>query len=822
MKYDIKNIASILGQKQKALYPSEISILLTDSRKLSNPLETLFFAITTKNNDAHHFINELYKAGVKNFVVTKVLPEWDQLKEVNFIIVKNSLLALQKLATHHRSLFSIPVIGITGSNGKTIVKEWLYQLLEKDFNIARSPRSYNSQIGVPLSVFQLDKNAELGVFEAGVSMPDEMELLEPIIKPTIGVLTRIGEAHQENFSSLQQKIMEKLELFINCEVLIYGEDNDLVNRCIDFKVLSQKTFSWSRKNRDAHLFISNIDKKDESTLISYSFMNFDYSFKIPFIDDASIENAISCLAVALYLHVPPAEIAERMLVLDPVAMRLEVRKGKKGSLIINDSYNSDINSIKIALDFQHQRKMGCSLTKTLILSDILQTGMLPKTLYKRVAEMVEQSGIQKLIGIGKDIQANSELFDVPVKQFFLTTDEFLKSLKNGTFKNELVLLKGARRFHFERINSVLEERIHETVLEVDLDAVVHNFNFYKSKLNPNVKLVCMIKANGYGAGAVEIAKTLQYHRCDYLAVAIAEEGVTLRNEGITLPIIVLNSEINGFDELSYNNLEPEVYNFRILQSFIKESDRRGITNYPIHLKIDTGMHRLGFLAEQVDELIKTLKGQKGLKVKSIFSHLSASESWTFDDFTHEQMNNFKKVADIVEKEIGYPVRRHILNSAGIERFEEYEWDMARLGIGMYGISPSGLKGLKNVSTLKSTILQINNISQKETVGYGRREKLDRNARIATIRFGYADGLDRQFGNRIGKVLINGQIAPIVGNVCMDLTMVDVTDIKAEEGDIAILFGDGLPVTELAESIGTIPYEILTSVSPRVKRIYVKE
>ena len=822
MKYDIKTIASILGQQQNKYFPAEISVLLTDSRKLSKPTETLFFALTSKNNDAHNYINELYDAGVRNFVVSKKTPAWNHFQEVNLLVVKDVLLALQKLSTYHRSMFNIPVIGITGSNGKTIIKEWLYQVLEKDFNIIRSPRSYNSQIGVPLSVFELDEDTELGIFEAGISMPDEMEMLEPIIKPTIGVLTKIGEAHQENFSSLQQKIMEKLELFTNCEVLVYDEDNELVNRCIDLKVLSQKTFSWSRKNRDAHLFISEIKKNEESTLINYTFMNFDYSFMIPFIDNASIENAISCLAVALYLHVQPSDIADRMLTLDPVAMRLDVRKGKKGCLIINDSYNSDINSIKIALDFQQQRKVGHSLKKTLILSDILQTGVLPKTLYKRVAEMVEQSGIDKLIGIGKDIYSNAGFFNVSEKLFFTSTDDFLRSITGDTFKNELILLKGARKFNFERINSILEERIHETMLEVDLDAVVHNFNFYKSRLNPDVKLVCMVKANAYGSGAVEIAKTLQYHRCDYLAVAVTEEGVTLRNEGITLPIIVLNPEVNGFDDLFSHDLEPEVYNFRILESFIRESERRGLTNYPIHLKIDTGMHRLGFLPEQIEQLTNTLKEQKGLKVNSIFSHLSASESWVFDDFTHKQINSFKTSAEVIEKELKYEISKHILNSAGIERFKDYEWEMARLGIGLYGVSPSGLKGLKNVSTLKSTILQIKNISKKETVGYGRKEQLDHDARIATIRFGYADGLDRQFGNRKGKVLINGEVAPIVGNICMDLTMVDVTNIKAEEGDIAVLFGERLPVTELADSIGTIPYEILTSVSPRVKRVYVKE
>lgn len=822
MNYTIQQIASLLQQPERMLHPSNIRQLLTDSRRLTDPDTTLFFALETRSNDAHRFVADLYQEGVRNFVVTKSLPEWAAFGDANFLLVKNSLAALQKIAAWHRSHFEIPVIGITGSNGKTIVKEWLYQLLEKDFNITRSPRSYNSQIGVPLSVWQLDEKSTLGLFEAGVSQPDEMEQLEPIIKPTIGVLTKIGEAHQENFTSLQQKCMEKLELFVNCDVFIYDEDNDLVSRCVDLMVLSQKSFSWSRINRDAPLYISAEEKSEEQTLIRYSFLNYDYSFQIPFTDEASIENAINCLAVALYLHVSPTELADRMKQLEQVAMRLELRKGKQGCLIINDTYNSDINSIRIALDFQQQRHLVGSLKKTVILSDILQSGLSPRSLYRRVAELTEQGGIQKLIGIGPEISANGEVFTQQEKIFFSSTDEFIRSGLWKTFRSELILLKGARKYHFERISTLLEERIHETQLVVDLDAVVHNFNFYKSKLQPHTKLVCMVKANGYGAGAVEIAKTLQYHRCDYLAVAVAEEGILLRSEGITLPVMVLNPEVNGFEELFTHDLEPEVYNFRILEAYIKEAERRGITDYPIHLKIDSGMHRLGFLPEQIPALTERLREQKGLRVLSVFSHLSASESWLFDEFTRQQMDSFRMAANAIEEALQYKVWKHILNSAGMERFPAAEWDMARLGIGLYGISASGLQGPRIVSTLKTTILQIKEVPANETIGYGRKEMLSRNAQIATIRFGYADGLNRQFGNRRGKVLINGLPAPIVGNVCMDLCMVDVTDIPAREGDVVILFGEELSVIEQAESIGTIPYEILTALSPRVKRIYIKE
>ena len=822
MKYSILKIASILGIKNQNIAEGEISLLLTDSRKLSSPQETLFFAIETKQNDAHKFISDLYGSGVRNFVVTKLFPEWKSFTDVNFLKVTNTLHALQKLAAYHRKQFSIPVIGITGSNGKTIVKEWLYQLLEEDYNITRSPRSYNSQTGVPLSVWEMTENTTLAIFEAGISQPDEMKYLEPVIRPTLGVFTKLGEAHQENFSSQQQKCMEKMELFVNSNVFIYEEDNKIINQSADRMVLSQKSFCWSRKDPDAPLYIRKTEKNGEKTTIHYSFLNFEYSVSIPFTDEASIENAISCLAVMLYLNVKPGTISERMMKLEPVAMRLDVRQGKNNCTIINDTYNSDINSIKIALDFQQQRKVEQSLKKTLIISDILQTGLLPKSLYKHVAELVQQSGIEKLIGIGHDICENSEVFTVREKHFFRSTEDFIRSNTWKEFENELILLKGARRYHFEQINELLEQRIHETVLEVDLDALVHNFNFYKSRISPQTKLICMVKANGYGAGAVEIAKTLQYHRCAYFAVAVAEEGIELRKEGISTPIIVLNPEVNGFEELFSKDLEPEVYNFRILDAFIREAERRGITNYPIHLKIDTGMHRLGFLPAQIPELLERLKSQKGLKVKSVFSHLAASESWMFDSFTQEQID----IIDVAHREIGeklgYPVWKHILNSAGIERFINAQWDMVRLGIGLYGVSASGLNGLKNVSTLKTTILQIQEIPNHETVGYGRKEALNRDAKIATIRIGYADGLDRKSGNRKGKVWINGKYAPIVGNVCMDLCMIDITGIDAKEGDPVIVFGENLPVLEVAESIDTIPYEILTSISPRVKRVYVKE
>ena len=822
MKYNISEIITALGVKQKkSVQDATITNLLTDSRKVSYPEETLFFALATKTNDGHCYIDDLYTQGVRNFVVSSNYELVEAHTDANFLIVKNPLVALQRLVAYHRHKFDIPVIGITGSNGKTIVKEWLYQLLQNDYNIVRSPRSYNSQTGVPLSVWQLDDTSTLGIFEAGISLPDEMEHLEPIIHPTIGVFTKLGEAHQENFASMQQKCNEKLELFINSEVIIYNGDNPIITRCVENMALSPKTFTWSRVNRESPLFISDIKRLDDKTIIKYSFLGYDTELEIPFTDGASIENAISSIATLLYMRVLPDEIKKRMATLERVAMRLDVRTGKNNCILINDTYNSDFNSIKIALEFQNQRRMEKPLKKTFILSDVFQSGSLPKTLYRKVSEIVEQNNVDKIIGIGHDISQFSSVFTIE-KQFFNTTDDFIKSQVWKHFKDELILVKGARSFHFEKIIALLEKRIHDTVLEVDLDALVNNFNLYKSKISNRAKLIAMVKANGYGAGAIEIAKTLQYHRCGYLAVAVASEGVALREAGISIPIIILNPETNGFEELINSNLEPEIYNFRILQSFMKDAKRLGVTDYPIHIKLDTGMHRLGFVREEIPQLLEILKKQKSLRIESVFSHLAASESWVFDEYTAKQVETFEELSAQFEEQLNYKIRRHILNSAGIERFPNNQLDMVRLGIGLYGVSSNNLRGLQNVCTLKTTILQIKTLKSNDSVGYGRKEVLDHDAQVATIRIGYADGLSRQFGNRKGKVLINGEYAPIVGDVCMDLCMVDVTEIEAKEGDEVIIFGKDLSVVELAESIGTIPYEILTSVSPRVKRVYVKQ
>ena len=823
MEYAITDVAQIIGAKTNTLHEATISILLTDSRRLSFPETTLFFALPTKTNDGHRYVQDLYKLRVRNFVVSRMLPEFERMTDANFLLVKDTLRALQKLAIYHRKRFSIPVIGITGSNGKTVVKEFLYQLLHNEFDIVRSPRSYNSQIGVPLSVWEMNEKNTLGIFEAGISQPDEMEYLQPIIAPTIGVLTCIGEAHQENFISMNQKCQEKLTLFTDSEAIIYDGDNAFIANAIESACLSHKAIAWSRTDTEAPLYIESIEKRADDTVIRCTLLGFDRTYVIPFTDDASIENVIHCLAVMLYLKPTSVNDEAKFTHLEPVEMRLDVKEGINHCLLINDTYNSDINSLGIALDFQQSRKVGKELKSTLILSDILQTGTLPKSLYKKVVDLIERKKVDRLIGIGRDLKEYAALFPEKLeKEFYLTTDEFIASPSIRKFQNELILLKGSRRFHFERISELLEKKVHETILEVNLSAIVHNFNVYRSKLRPETKMVCMVKASGYGVGSYELAKTLQEHHCDYLAVAVADEGAALRKEGITIPIIVMNPEFSSFNTLFEYNLEPEVYSFRLLGAMIRETERRGIVAYPVHVKVDTGMHRLGFQPDEVPALCERLQAQSGVRVRSVFSHLVGSDSYIFDDFTHAQIDKFQRAAATLEEGLGHKVIKHILNTGGIERFTEYQMDMVRLGIGLYGVSASGMAGLQTVSTLRTTILQIQHVPAGDSIGYSRRSYVDRDSRIAIIPIGYADGLDRHFSNGHGEVVIRGKRCPIIGNICMDACMVDVTDCDAEEGDSVIVFGEELPVEELSDRLKTIPYEILTSVSPRVKRIYYLE
>ena len=817
----LSEIARLIGASEKKIPTIEINWLLTDSRSLSFPTESLFFAIRTLRNNGHNYILELYQQNLRYFVVSEMQPEYENLPEAVFLVVKDTLLALQTLAAAHRSSFHIPVIGITGSNGKTVVKEWLYQLLHTDYRITRSPRSYNSQIGVPLSVWAMNENTQLGIFEAGISEMHEMEHLQPIIQPTIGIFTNLGEAHQENFTGLKQKCEEKLQLFKDAEVLIYCSDSKLVEISIAQSGFRGKLFAWGKSDK-AQVQVLKLEKTVSATQALLKYGSAEISISIPFTDAASIENTLQCVVVMLYLGVKADEIAKRILLLESVAMRLEVKEGVRDCLIINDSYNSDLNSLSIALDFLNQQATAKNLSKTLILSDILQTGQTPDELYKTVAELVKNKNVQRIIGIGSEIGKQADKFEAINTVFFEHTEDFLKSASLRDFQKEIILLKGSRSFHFEDISEKLELVTHETTLEVNLNALVDNLNYFRSKLRHETKMMCMVKAFAYGSGAVEVARTLQHHRCDYLAVAVADEGAELRREGIRIPIVVMNPEKGSFGMIFDNKLEPEIYSFRLLDAFIASAEKLGLTDYPIHVKIDSGMHRLGFEPQDMEQLLARLKGQNQVKVRSVFSHLSGSDDAKFDDFTKQQIAAFTACADQLSATFSHHIMRHILNSAGIERFSEYQFDMVRLGIGHYGISSLPEVNLKQVCALKTVILQIKTVKAGETVGYSRKGIVNADKRIAIIPIGYADGFDRKLGNGVGEVLVNGQRAKVIGNVCMDLAMIDVTNLEAKEGDVVEIFGDNLTVSEVAGWLKTISYEVLTSVSRRVKRVYFQE
>ena len=834
MIYTIEKVATLIGARRYGEKEATIGWLLTDSRSLCFPEQTLFFALRTKRNDGHKYIDELYRRGVRSFVVEQEPADYQtRFPEGNFLKVSSPLAALQRLAERHRDEFNIPVVGITGSNGKTWVKEWLYQILMPSMKVTRSPKSYNSQIGVPLSVWLWNEQTKVALFEAGISEPGEMLALRDIIQPSIGVLTSLGSAHQENFRSLDEKCMEKLQLFHDTEVMIYPSDDDTVSRCVRRSQYKGERIGWSRYSEKAPMYVRRIEKSHTSSLksqISYIYKGVEGSYEIPFIDEASIENSITCVTVALYLGLSPEEVAERMSQLEPIAMRLEVKEGQRGLTLINDSYNSDVNSLDIALDFMNRRienksqssAFNTQVKKTLILSDIYQTGESSTELYREVSDLILKRGVDRFIGIGPEISSQASQIEIGQKWFFDNVEQFLQSNLFRSLNHEIVLLKGARPFGFERITELLEQKVHETILEVDLNAVVDNLNYFRSFLKPETKMVCMIKADAYGAGAVEIAKTLQDHRVDYLAVAVADEGVTLRNAGITQNIIVMNPEMSSFKTLFDYDLEPEVYSFRLMDALVKAARAQGITGWPVHLKLDTGMHRLGFDSSQIDELIERLKQQSAIIPRSVFSHFVGSDSDDFDNFSATQFRVFDEGSKKIQAAFSHKILRHMDNSAGIEHFPERQMDMCRLGIGLYGVDPRTNNMLSTVSTLKTTILQLRRVPKEETVGYSRKGKLERDSIIAAIPIGYADGLNRRLGNRHCYCLVNGQKAEYVGNICMDVALIDVTDIPCEEGDSVEIFGKNLPVTVLSDVLETIPYEVLTSVSNRVKRVYFQD
>lgn len=791
----------------------EIDNISIDSRSLQNNQKTLFFALVGPNNNAHSFIENLIEKNVRHFVVSKI-PQ--NLKDkANFLVVENTLVALQTLACYYRNLFHFPIIGITGSNGKTIVKEWLNFLLSPDFNIIRSPKSYNSQVGVPLSVFAINEKHNFGIFEAGISTINEMEQLQNIIRPTIGILTNIGSAHDEGFENTGQKIKEKLKLFADVEVLIYNK-KDTVDTFINPKI---KTFSWSFSDKKANVFLSQNTFLNKTTL-EVEHENLTFAITIPFQDEASIENAISCLMVLLYLKYDLKEIEIRMTQLFPIEMRLKVKNGINNSTLIDDSYNSDFQSLKIALDFLESQKQHQN--KTLILSDIFQSGLSNNELYAKVAELVIANKIDRVFTVGETISAFTSKFKNGIA--FKNTADFIAHFSNLVFGNETILIKGARDFEFEKIVALLEEKTHETVLEINLNAISHNLNFYKSKLKPTTKLMVMVKAFGYGNGGFEIAKLLEHHKVDYLGVAFADEGIALKNAGIQLPIMVLNPENTSFSSIIQHQLEPEIYSLKGLNAFIQMAKSHQLVDFPIHIKIDTGMHRLGFEEEQIEALIAVLKQNKSVKVRSILSHMATSDDLNHQDFAHFQIDLFEKLSSKIIQDLQINPIRHILNTSGISNFPNAQYDMVRLGIGLYGISndKKEQKYLENVGTLKSIISQIRIIEKGESVGYGRRFIAEKTTKIATIPIGYADGIARLWGNGLGFVTIYNQKATIIGSVCMDMLMVDVTDIDCNEGDRTTIFGESPTVVEMAEKLKTIPYEILTSISQRVKRVFYRE
>lgn len=792
--------------------------LITDSRKLLINTESLFFAVAGARHDGHAFIEELYHKGIRQFVVERPVA-LEAIPEANVLQVSSSIMALQQIAAYHRAQFELSTVAITGSNGKTIVKEWLGQMLSTKLKVVKSPKSYNSQIGVPLSLWQIKTEHEIGIFEAGISQAGEMEKLAAIIKPQVGIFTMIGTAHDEGFKDRKHKILEKSKLFEQVDKLIYCCDHIEVHEIFQNKFNDKELISWGQSENSA-IQIVNLKKSAHDAELTLLYEGRKTTFAFPFANEASIENCMHCVAFLLSESFSPAFIQQQINLLDNVSKRLELKQGINGCYLIDDTYNNDFGGLQIALEFMGQQKHNEN--KTVILSDLLQTGLNEQVLYESIGKLLHSKGIKRLIGIGEAISRNSKHFKMPAV-FYDSTEAFLRQAHKGDFNHELVLIKGARQFHFERIVELLQQKTHGTVLEINLDALTHNLNFYRSKLAHNTKLMVMVKAFAYGSGSDEVANLLQFHRVDYLAVAYTDEGVSLREHGISLPIMVMNATSENFGQLIRYNLEPEIYSLsqlKALSEFLQEEKK----SIRIHLKLDTGMHRLGFNHPELKTVLAYLADNPAISIASVFSHLAGADEALHNDFSHHQVERFIEMKNYLSQESSIKPLYHILNSAGIVRFPEYQFDMVRLGIGLYGVEASGQEQdqLQPISTLKTTISQIKHIPKGETVGYSRKGVATKDTVLATIAIGYADGFDRRFGQGKGHVYINGHLAPVVGNVCMDMTMVDITGIDASEGDEVIVFGKEMPISTLASAIGTIPYEILTNVSERVKRVFFTE
>lgn len=808
---NFSQLEKIIGGKN-ILFSKDYSInsLCIDSRKVTVSEEVLFFAIKGERNDGHLYIPSLYKSGVRQFVVEQPIADLNSLPGANIILAQSCVEALQRLAAYHRRSFSIPIIGIAGSNGKTIIKEWLYQILSKDMVVVKNPGSYNSQVGVPLSVWQIQPHHQLGIFEAGISRPGEMEKLEKVIHPTVGIFTNIGSAHNEGFKNHKEKIKEKLNLFKDTEILIYCRDHEQLDNIISQAKIN--TFSWG-SSRFADVQISY---QGNACRIEYNEES--HQLYLPFSDKAFQENCLHCVAVMLYMGYSISKIQERIMGLRSVLMRMELKESINQCQVIDDTYNNDLGGLEIALQFltnQHQKKK-----KRLILSDILESGLDGEELVKKIASLVHHNNIPNFIGIGPVLSSFQNLFP-PASTFYLTTQDFLDQFDFDLLQQEVILVKGARTFTFEKIVNRLQRKVHGTVMEIDLDSLVHNLNFFKSRLKPTTKIMVMVKAFAYGSGSTEIANILQYHKTDYLGVAYADEGVELRKNNISIPIMVMNPSEESFDSIIHNDLEPEIYNLRIFHALLRYLQGKFCK---IHLKLDTGMHRLGFEEADLKDVISLIKSNSNIQVASIFSHLAGADEAHHDSFSSEQFKTFMTWADQISSTLGYKPLYHLLNSPGILRLAELQLDMVRLGIGLYGVDPTneGFSELKPVATLKTIISQIKHIKQGESIGYGRKGNARKDTTTATIAIGYADGFSRAFSGGVGEVLIQGQRAKVIGNVCMDMTMIDITGLEAEEGDEVILFGKEFPIQEVASKIDTIPYEILTSTSERVKRVFVAD
>ena len=801
-------------------HEAEIREIFIDSRNPKPNSHSLFFALKGDRNDGHHYVDALYNLGIKNFVVEK---GFDQLSypDANFLIVANTLQALQSLAARKRSAYFGKLISITGSNGKTITKEWLGQLLQTFFQVYKSPRSYNSQVGVPLSLWPLQDNYEYAVIEAGISEVGEMDRLEKMIRPQIGIFTNLGTAHDSGFEDYMQKANEKAKLFRNSETIIYCSDYpEIANALFSLEKVEEKNLiGWSFDDNTSNYFVE-VEEKANQSVLRIPFKEHLNTFELPFTDYASLENIVHCIFCLLHEGIPAKLIQQGLSEIKPVSMRLEVKQGINDSYLVDDSYNNDLAGFDTALQFFRQQKQYSK--RVLIISDMLESGMEPQALYQQLASRVAQENIDLFIGVGPEISSQSALFG-EAAIFFENTAELLETLKQNPIKEAVILIKGARKFQFEGIANYLTQKIHETVLEINLNALTHNLNFYRSKLRPHVKIMAMVKAFSYGSGSNEIANWLQYQKVDYLAVAYADEGVALREKGIQLPIMVMNPSRDSFDQLIKYRLEPELYSQEILFSYIQHIKHlKG--KYPIHIKLDTGMNRLGFRKEEIEELISLILSAKNIQVASLFSHLAASDEAKHNGFSAKQAFEFKNNAEEIIKHLNYRPILHLLNSPGISRFPDFQFDMVRLGVGIYGVDATEMhqERLQTVSTLKTVISQVKTVKKGETIGYARRGVAENDMQIAVIAIGYADGYDRKFSNGNGRVLINGHAAPTIGNVCMDMTMVDVSGIACKAGDQVVVFGKEPSIFELAKQIDTIPYEILTNVSTRVKRVFYSE